>query len=135
MSKKINFNFGSLEFHDCYAIGIINEGENVRSDENRHLITMCAENYLNKPFGYIYNRTNSYSIDPTIYLETSKMRNLVAIAVVTSNRMQRLNVEIERIFFNKPFEHFNTVEEAEVWMRKMVIHANRQERILQSQNS
>lgn len=130
MSKKVNMPFGSLELHDHFTIGIINEGEDLRSDQNISIIEACTNYYKNNNFGYISNRINSYSVDPTVYIKTSKLANLVAIAVVISDPAQKLSADIEKVFFAKPFEYFTSLLEAKTWIRNMVLLKNQQRKNL-----
>ncbi|NER11888.1 hypothetical protein GWK08_00410 [Leptobacterium flavescens] len=120
MSKKVDLEFGSVEFYDSFAVGVINEGVDLKSCENKYLLNTFENEYKNKPFGFISNRIHSYSVDPTVYKETSELKNLVAIAVVMSNPVQRLSVEIEKLFFDKPFEYFMDLEEAKNWIKTRV---------------
>ena len=128
MSTKLDMPFGSLELHDHYAIGIINEGEDLRATENKSLIKACTAYYKNNNFGYISNRINSYSVDPTVYINTSKLPNLVAIALVISDPAQQLSADIEKVFFAKPFEYFTSLQEAKKWIRNMVLLKNQQKK-------
>lgn len=129
MSKKIELSFGTFELHDYYTVGIINEGEDLRSQENQDLINLCKKHYTESHFGYISYRKNSYSVDPTVYMETSKLPNLVAIAVVISEPAQKLSATIEKIFFDKPFEYFDSLKEAQRWIHNIVVLTNQQEKI------
>ncbi|WP_340198856.1 hypothetical protein [Ascidiimonas sp. W6] len=128
MSKKINLSFGAFELHEHHAVGIINEGVDLMSKENKDLINICQNYYASTPFGYISYRLNSYSVDPTVYIETGKLPNLVAIAVVISEPAQKLSATIEKIFFEKPFEYFNSLEEAQRWIHNIVVITNQQEK-------
>lgn len=129
MSKKIDLSFGSFVLHDNFTIGIINDGEDLKKEENLSIINLCTNHYQSRHFGYISHRKNSYSVDPTVYKRTAELPNLVAIALVLSEPAQKLSASIEKIFFDKPFEYFDSIEEAKKWMNKIVILKNQQEKI------
>jgi len=117
MSKTITLSFGLIELHEDFAIGILNEGIDLKSEENNYLLKVLKDEYGNKPFGFISNRIHSYSLDPIVYKETTALKNLMAIAVVMSNPVQIISVEIEKLFFNKPFEYFDNLDEAVLWIQ------------------
>ncbi|WP_340066622.1 hypothetical protein [Ascidiimonas aurantiaca] len=124
MNRKIIFDFGFLELHEYLAIGTINEGEDLTFDQNKLLFDACIQHYDTKNFGYISNRLHSYSVNPMGYINASQISQLQAIAVVITHPAQRLSAEVEKIFFNKPFEYFEHLDEAKAWIRKIVILAN-----------
>jgi len=84
--------------------------------KHNDLLIKVADTYFkNKPFVYITHRINSYSVDPKVYHETSKIKNLKGCAVVSSLYQATINVQIEKMFFSKPFESFETLEAAFQW--------------------
>ncbi|MGJ8549908.1 hypothetical protein [Winogradskyella wichelsiae] len=119
MSQSLKFDFCNITVFDNYIIVNIKEGINVTPDRNNTLIDITETYYLNKPFVYISNRINSYSVDPKVYLKTSKIKNLEGLAIVSSNYQAKVNAEIEKMFFKKPFEIFSELEEAIVWADKI----------------
>jgi len=108
------------EIFDSYVIMTMNEGITVKPSYNKELIKIAKSFFSGKNFGYITHRKNSYSVDPSIYRETSKIENLVAFAVVSTEKIKITNVQIEKIFLKKPFQHFITLEEAVHWVREKV---------------
>ncbi len=66
-------------------ITIMHEGVNVSPDYNDALLQVAETYFKNKPFVYITHRINSYSVDPKIYHETSKIKSLKGFAVVSSD--------------------------------------------------
>lgn len=114
------YSFGKIFIHDCYVIAIMKEGIVVKVEYNLVLKEISETYFKNKKFGYITNRINSYSVDPSIYLETNKIKNLVAFAIISNNPMNLLNSEIEKMFFKKPFEHFYTIVEGIGWVKATI---------------
>lgn len=119
MNQYLEFDFCNITIFDSYIIVIIKEGINVTPDRNNTLIDITETYFSNKSFVYISNRINSYSVDPKVYLSTSKIKNLEGIAVVSSNYQSKVNAQIEKMFFKKPFEIFSELEKAIVWAHKI----------------
>jgi hypothetical protein len=97
----------------------INEGVNLRPEHNRVLVKIARSHFNNEPFVYITHRINSYSVDPKIYRETSKIKNLVGFAVVSDHFKAKDNAEVEKIFFDKPFEIFSDLKMAKIWAERL----------------
>ncbi|MDY2588316.1 hypothetical protein [Winogradskyella aquimaris] len=115
----VKLKFCTLSFFDNYVISVINEGEHVDYTLNKILIKKI-EKHFNKPFVYITNRINSYSVDPNIYPRTTEVKNLAGFAVVSKAHMAKVNAQIEQMFFGKPFEIFSELEEAIAWAKKIL---------------
>ncbi|MCQ0112679.1 hypothetical protein SAMN04487906_1795 [Zhouia amylolytica] len=116
MVKKFVFDFGEVDIYENYAVGVINEGEVFKRDQVLTLYQYSLEAFGKKPFGYISNRLNSYSLDPRIYSVTKMAPNLVAIAIVVKSPAQKMSAAVEKMFFDKPFKYFESFEKAKAWM-------------------
>lgn len=114
------FDFGKVFIEDGIAIAEMNEGIVFDSNHNKQLLNYCKENFGNAPYGYISYRTQSYSVNPTVYIETAQNSNLKAIAVVSVNPLNKVNAAIEKQFFEYPFEVFNSLTEAKNWLRQLL---------------
>ena len=121
MEDELKFDFCNMNIYDNYMVVVMNEGVTINPSHNKILLNIVDTYFNNKNFVYITHRINSYSVDPAIYFETSKIKNLVGFAVVSKDYKAKSNAEIEKLFFNKPFEVFNTLEEAVAWV-DLVIH-------------
>lgn len=120
MEKILNFSFGQMTIYSNYVVTVMKEGITVTPDYNQDLIKVTDTYYKNKPFVYITHRINSYAVDPKIYIETSKIENLKGFAVVSNDFKARINAQIEKLFFKKPYETFSTLDEAFVWADQLV---------------
>ncbi|WP_339757358.1 hypothetical protein [uncultured Winogradskyella sp.] len=120
MNKTLTFDFCKMSIYDNYVVVVINEGVNLTPNHNSVLVEVTENHFSEKPFVYITHRINSYSVDPKIYFETSKIENLKGFAVVSSNYQAKINAQIEQMFFNKPFEIFTNIEEAFNWADNLV---------------
>ena len=96
-------------------IVVINEGVTVSTEHNKSLTEVAKTYFPKTPFVYITHRLNSYSVDPQIYFKTEKIENLIGFAVVSQNYQAKLNAQIEKMFFTKPFLIFSEIEDAVEW--------------------
>jgi len=119
-SKTISYSFGKVEIYPNYLVMVINEGETVKPKYNDKLVELSKSEFKNRPFGYITHRKNSYGVDPKIYIETSRIENLMAFAVVTNEQLNISNTEIEKLFLKKPFQVFDDIENAVDWVESEV---------------
>ncbi|WP_179316895.1 hypothetical protein [Winogradskyella undariae] len=120
MNESLTFDFCDVKVYDHYIIVTIKEGINVTSNRNNTLIQITENYFSNKPLVYISNRINSYSVDPKVYLKTSEIQNLEGIAIVSNNYHAKVNAQIEKMFFKKPFEVFTDLAEAITWANKII---------------
>ncbi len=123
MPEVYNLSFCQLELHNDYVIATMNEGIVVNKENNAVLIEIAKKHFKGKPFVYITHRINSYSVDPTVYIPTAKIKSLKGFAVVSQSPIQRAHTNYERKFFGKNFQQFNTIEEALEWKDKIIKNA------------
>ncbi|MDT0557586.1 hypothetical protein RM697_02930 [Ichthyenterobacterium sp. W332] len=119
MTDVLKYDFCTMHIHDTYLIVEMNDGIHVTPDHNKILLNIADTYYKNKPFVYLTHRVNSYSVDPAIYAETSKIKNLIGFAVISGDFKKKSNAEIEKLFFNKTFKIFDTIEDAVVWAKSI----------------
>ena len=120
MTDLLKFDFCELHIHDTYVVAVINEGLTVMPKHNTILINVVETYFHRKEFVYISNRINSYAVDTSTYLETSKIKNLKGFAVVSKDFKAKSNVEVEKLFLAKPFETFDNLEDAVVWSESIL---------------
>jgi hypothetical protein len=120
MKKSLTLEFCDITIYDNYLVVIMNEGVNLKPEHNSVLIDVTNDYYNNKPFVYITHRLNSYSVDPKIYFETSKIKNLKGFAVVSGDYKAKSNAEVEKMFFSKPFGIFSELDDAFKWATELV---------------
>jgi len=115
------FDFCILKFYDNYVISIINEGVIITEKISKKISKTAINYYQGKPFVYITHRIHSYSVDPNVYYNVSKIKNLAGFVVVSDNKSSIKNAIIEKIFLNKPFQIFSSLEDAILWANN--VHA------------
>lgn len=125
MNKRILYerklDFCNVTIFEDYIYVVMNEGITVIPEYNDILINLSDKYFKGVDFVYVTHRIHSYSVNPTIYLETSKIENLKGFVVVTSESLEENpNPKLEKLFFDKPFSIFNTLEEALIWKNKIL---------------
>lgn len=119
MIKRIVLDFGSLEFYEHIAIGVVNEGIDLTQEQESEIFSFCAQQFGEEEFVYISNRVNSYSFNPFMHKEVANTQDrLKAYAVVARTPAQRLSFAIERLFFKKPCSFFLNMEDAMLWSKR-----------------
>lgn len=109
-------NNGYLYCFENFYISEFDEGIKLCYENNRDYLEIVALYFKDRPFGYISNRVNSYSMDLTgcdKFLEYHK--NVIAKAVVTYTENSSRFLELENYFC--PIENtaeFKSLEEAKV---------------------
>lgn len=120
MKDFLKFDFCEMHIYEDYLVVVINEGITVLPKHNVILNNVVDTYFHKKEFVYITHRIHSYAVDPATYFETSKISNLKGFAVVSKDFKAKSNAEVERLFLNKPFEIFDTLENAVEWAETMV---------------
>lgn len=115
MTARVTLEFCEVLVYDSYMIVTVKTGENIDMKYHNQLVDVADTYFDKRPFVYITHRVNSYSVDPSVYQETSKIPNLAGFCVVSKNYMAKSTAKIEKLFLNKPFEIFDTLEEATNW--------------------
>lgn len=118
--NSVNFYFGEVFLSDNYLVAVMKEGITVTPMIHGELVALAERVYMGRPFGYITHRINSYSVDPKVYIETSKIENLVGFAVVTNKPISLSNTEIEKLFLDKPVAVFKSLDEAVDWVNSII---------------
>ena len=122
-TENFDLDFGEVTIHENILIAKLNEGVLFDVESNQKLLDIGAKVFQNTNYGYISHRVNSYAVDPMVYRESAKVKNLKAIAVVSENEMTRLNAKkVEKKFYkdNNCFEVFKTLEEAVAWIKTRI---------------
>ncbi|WP_405224862.1 hypothetical protein [Dokdonia sp. Asnod1-B02] len=98
----------------------MNEGITVSPNLNDILLAVAEIYYSDREFVYITHRINSYSIDPIVYIETSKIKNLKGFIAVCPNKSLIESFRIEKLFFEKPFAVYQTLDEALAYKEELL---------------
>ncbi|NCT16939.1 MAG: hypothetical protein COZ75_07720 [Flavobacteriaceae bacterium CG_4_8_14_3_um_filter_34_10] len=120
MRAALKYDFCEFSIFNNFIIAVINEGITVMPEHNEVLLKLAKKYFKNRPFAYITNRIHSYAVDPKVYLETSKIENLVAFAVVSQQKLSTSNTQVEKMFLNKPYKNFEHLLEAIHWSESII---------------
>lgn len=117
---------GHLMLYPNIVVGEIKEGMHIAYENFNIASQILAEEYKGtRPFIYISNRTNSYSMDPVAYKDLlALVPNLKGFAVVAKSKRRRMMSNLERIFIKKPMRVFETMDEAFEWSFKLLEDKN-----------
>lgn len=105
---------------DDFLIKQIKEGVLIDLKETKQLETILKKHFNKTNLVYISNRVTSYSVNPLVYKEVEKISNLVAIAIIPNSGKMLQSALYEKKFYNKPFEIFDTLSEAIIWVSKIL---------------
>lgn len=123
LAKKLRLEFADVTILDRILIAEIKEGFLLDSPHNAELLALGRKYFGDSTYGYISNRVHSYAVNPMVYRESAKVKNLKAIAVVSSSKIARATAsQVERSFYRKEdsFGVFRTLEEAINWMKQQI---------------
>lgn len=115
-----NLSFCDIEIYEDFVINTMKEG--ITAVPNYHSLLKIAVNqfFANKPFVYISNRINSYAIDPEILTKMCGIENLVGFGVVSDAPQQKMQVQLEEMFFKKEIHLFSKMNDALIWKSKVI---------------
>lgn len=114
-SNSIEFDFCKLFLYDNYAINTVNEGVLIDKYIAKDINTTLFNHFQNSPFVFISNRTNSYSVDPSIYMEAYTHLNMIGFCIVTKDHRTIENATVEKLFLKMDFNIFDNLNEAIHW--------------------
>ena len=121
--KTEKYYFGTLKIGDHFIVGEMEEGTDIQLDVVSKLIDIAHERFNRERWAYISNRVNSYSLQPLVHEELSKVeKNMIAFAVVTEKEAHIKNAELEKFFSGGKyeFECFANMENAIDWVTKLL---------------
>ncbi|OIQ28570.1 MAG: hypothetical protein BM564_09245 [Bacteroidetes bacterium MedPE-SWsnd-G2] len=115
MEDHLRYDFGDIYISDRFMIGKMVVGTQINEKHNLILKNLIDTYFENKPFVYISLRVNNYKVDPSMFVNTSKIKNLMGGAVVSNGFEGKKKAEQDFAFLEKPFRIFDTIEEAKAW--------------------
>ncbi|WP_445386199.1 hypothetical protein ACT6NV_05195 [Robiginitalea sp. IMCC44478] len=108
---------GVFKFYNNLVIGEVKEGVQITLDNALPLLALGIEYYnKDKPVVYLSNRKYSYSFDPTMHFEVSKLfPYLKGYGVVTYDELNFRVAGLEQRFLSCPSGVFHSMDEAMNW--------------------
>ncbi|MHA6280969.1 hypothetical protein ACXYMT_12390 [Salinimicrobium sp. CAU 1759] len=116
----LELEFTVLEFHTNFVMSKPREGQVLEGKQVADLVEVCSDFYKGKTFVYISYRVNDYNVNPTIYLDLDKFKNLKGIAIVSKKKSSLNMASFEKKFCKLPYEIFTELDPAKNWVEKMV---------------
>ena len=120
--KCVRITKAELEIHDNLVIARFDEGSDIIIEDWMEIKEMLLDNFSGK-FAWISDRINSYSIDPTIFLETEvieDMNNFICLAQVNYEKKLKDSTDLAKDFLsaNVPFRSFTKLDDALNWVKE-----------------
>ncbi|MCF6306826.1 MAG: hypothetical protein L3J09_02610 [Flavobacteriaceae bacterium] len=105
-----------ISIYERIAIVEISEGKTVNFKTGYKTLIRLLSIIGDKPWIYISNRVNSYSLDPNDYKYLNMIPTLKGIGVVQyKERESTVVIEIEKMFIKKPLQTFDDLDSAIYW--------------------
>jgi len=124
-TQHLKLDFASIEVLDYYFIVTINEGLLFDRSHLAQLYKVFNTYFPNKSFGYISNRVNDYTVDPTSYFKTQEDPWLAAVAIMCYSENGYNNAVFEGNFYKKrPHKPFYNMEDCKNWLKLKVENHN-----------
>ena len=113
----LNLDFGTFKLYRNLVIGEVHEGIVINADHALELISYSISHYRSMAsIVYLSHRRNSYSVDPTMYLETGRaFPSLAGYGIVYHNELNRKVAMLEQKFLPYPSELFTSLGPAIEW--------------------
>jgi hypothetical protein len=120
--REHDLGFGIYRFYKNIAIGEVREGMTISLDNALQIMALGIEYYRHeKAIVYISDRQYSYSIDPTLHLETKSLfPQLVGYGIVCYDDLNYRVAKLEQRFVPCPSRRFRSMEAAAAWARQCI---------------
>lgn len=115
--KKLDF--ATIEFYKTFVICKMNEGIVLDITKTLSLHENSRSYYNGKKYGFIFDRTVDYTIDPIVYIQCSYYGDINAFYIVAKNPITMQIIKFEQNFSKIKLNIFTTLEEAMTSMRKL----------------
>ncbi|WP_179019381.1 hypothetical protein [Winogradskyella forsetii] len=112
-------NIGNIYFFENYVITNFDEGVDINYENFDEVERLINRHFKEKPFGFIANRSHSYSINLTdAPLFNKAFPNLKAYAIIVYNSLTERVFEIENHFFTYNRKAFKDIDDAICWVEE-----------------
>ncbi|PVW13785.1 hypothetical protein [Marixanthomonas spongiae] len=120
----LNLSFATLEIHENCVISTIKEGILFDKEERKQLYEVFKQHFRQKPFVYISNRKNDYTVNPTSYLQEDDFAQLMGMAVLCYSKSTYDNALFEKRFYKQEFHVFYSFQTCEHWAKEVLFSKN-----------
>ena len=108
-----DLSYAELFVFPKYMFAQMKSGVILAPENNNELNAIAQKHFAGNNFVYISNRIFDYNVSPVIYLEASKIPNLIGMSIVTDK--EKRTALFESKFYAKEFLVASTIEEAVNW--------------------
>ena len=115
ISKEYNLSLGDLFLFENVAVFEVHEGKHVDIDSVQECLRILYDFYelRKKPFSFISNRINKYSIEVLDYSKYSSLfDNICVYGIIGYTKFSERNISIEKRFTKMKTLSFKTLNEA-----------------------
>ena len=120
IKKRIELEFTVLEFYRNHVLSKPKEGQILGPKQVSDLVEICSGYYEGAKFVYLSHRVNDYNVNPTIYLNLDKVRNLAGIGIVSTRTSSLSMANFEKKFSKLPYEVFTHMDDALEWVEELL---------------
>lgn len=122
--KHVKVNLGNIYLFEDFFVGEFDEGVDINFSNFSDISEIVKAYFENRPFGFISNRVNSYSLNlHDAELFNASFPNLKAYAVVVYNSLTEKVFEIENHFFKFNRKAFTDIDESISWVKNCISSA------------
>lgn len=123
--KTYTLKVGKIFLYENYVLTEFNEGVDLNFESFNDVAEIILISYRDKPFGFIANRTNAYSIKlKDVFACNKAYKNLKAYAIITHHGLTEDIIKIENHFFNFNRKIFRDFESAKYWVEETLKKEN-----------
>ncbi|GAA0871023.1 hypothetical protein GCM10009117_01680 [Gangjinia marincola] len=119
-TKTLDLGFAQFEIYDNVIVSIIAEGTEFKKEHLDIFHATFKNVFGDNKFVYISNRKNSYSVNPTFYVQYEELQNMIGYAVVCDTKSKYNAALFEKHFYKRPFEVFLQLNNALSWANKLL---------------
>ncbi len=116
--QNTKLDFAIVKFYDTYVVCKISQGASIGIEEVTALHKLYRAHYGELKYGYIFDRTTDYTINPISYLQCPYYPDVTAFAIVAPNETTKKMVAYEETFSRMKLKTFDTLAEAQAWMEQ-----------------
>jgi len=111
---------GTLHFLENMVISEIKEGMHLSFKSSYNYLRQIADFYGdNKPYGFISNRVNTFSIEALDFPKfINILTHLKVYAAISYSHFDKMNMEIERQFCRVHYKDFETIMDSYHYVNK-----------------
>ncbi|MEZ4779853.1 MAG: hypothetical protein R2786_10770 [Flavobacteriaceae bacterium] len=115
----------NIYFYQNVVVFEAKEGATISYETSLPMLLKGIQIMKNRPLVYIANRINSYSVNPTDFKYLEAVPTIKGFAFVNYSEESRVNAKYEASFFKKPFQSFDSLEEAYQWTQTLLLETKK----------